>query len=347
MHILIRLLALLALILGLPACGSDRTPSSNFGYASEAELDWVRRYTAWAEGFQAGWGRAGVIQADVLAGHRPRNDLRSAYAPLQSCARTLSEDVGVPPTARLRLAGTLMRQACASFGAAVEIELDGLGGDPGAVSLEAEAQWQKASQLWYLSSKRLRALLGDGRVLPVRAARMHGSHIDPRFARAAGALTHDTVEVRCWSRRDWTQVKAMLAALDPNDYVDFNGVASPDERRVSLAPRVCSWLAELAYSEDPPRSDRGVFQVADAVLTLAHEAVHLRAPAASEAETECFAVQEVRRTAQALGATPAYAEQLARVVWNEIYPLNDALYSTTACRDGGPLDMHPERRAWP
>jgi hypothetical protein len=71
------------------------------------------------------------------------------------------------------------------------------------------------------------------------------------------------------------------------------------------------------------------------------------APGLSEAEVECAALQEVRRTARALGATQAYANRLADFVWEQIYPKNSPEYFTRACRDGGPLDVNSESSVWP
>lgn len=341
----LRLLLWLALSLAAAGCGGSGNPDA--GSVARAELDWVSRYSSWAENFQLAWARAGRAKGDALVGSSATSDLRSAFGRLRTCASWLSEDVGAAPTPRLRRAETLMRGACASIGRAVDTELGGAGRDPGRVLPEANAQWERASELWILAEQRLRELLGDARPLPVRSARVRESHVDPRYGRAAAEVTHDTVEVRCWSKPDWKAVTAVLAALDPHDYVHYAGVASPDQRRVSLAPWICADLARLAYSDKRPSSGPDAVELAAAVLTLAHEAIHVRAPGATEAETECYALQEIRRVAQALGATPAYAGGLAHLAWTEVYQLGDEVYWTPACRSGGPLDVDPERRAWP
>jgi hypothetical protein len=83
------------------------------------------------------------------------------------------------------------------------------------------------------------------------------------------------------------------------------------------------------------------------VWTLAHEAHHL-AGEANEAVTDCRALQSIAGTATALGATAEFARDVADYAWR-LYPevRGGTEYFTTACRNGGPLDLHPESPVWP
>ena len=87
--------------------------------------------------------------------------------------------------------------------------------------------------------------------------------------------------------------------------------------------------------------------MAYAVGILAHEAEHLLSPSASEADTECYDMQEIRKVAGLLGADAAYANRLATRYWLELYPSEPANYKTGECRDGGDLDSSPNSPVWP
>jgi len=66
----------------------------------------------------------------------------------------------------------------------------------------------------------------------------------------------------------------------------------------------------------------------------------------SEAIAECYAVQLDYRTATLLGASSAYASLVARQSWAE-YPAHPAEYLSSECRNGGKLDLSPQRSTWP
>ncbi len=91
------------------------------------------------------------------------------------------------------------------------------------------------------------------------------------------------------------------------------------------------------------RSTRSAY----AVGVLAHESEHLLSPAASEAETECYGMQEIRRVARRLGADAAYANRLAMRYWFEVYPSEPADYKSGECVNGRSLDANPGSSRWP
>jgi hypothetical protein len=88
------------------------------------------------------------------------------------------------------------------------------------------------------------------------------------------------------------------------------------------------------------------FRVGWAIHTLAHESFHLRG-VSLESTTECYAMQATAAVAVSLGIPSGRAEQLQRWVWTRGYPKEPDEYSTTDCRNGGPLDLHPTSPFWP
>jgi hypothetical protein len=87
-------------------------------------------------------------------------------------------------------------------------------------------------------------------------------------------------------------------------------------------------------------------RAAVAVNVLSHEAWHLRG-VRSEAVAQCYALQTNAQTALRLGATRDEALAIASWIERRIQPALPADYRTSECYDGGPLDLDPERTAWP
>ncbi len=85
-----------------------------------------------------------------------------------------------------------------------------------------------------------------------------------------------------------------------------------------------------------------------AIQTLAHEAVHL-AGVEDEAVAECYGVQYFAWVASRLGAPDALARQMAADYWSEYYVEKrpGTPYFDAECRDGGVLDLTPDREGWP
>lgn len=85
-----------------------------------------------------------------------------------------------------------------------------------------------------------------------------------------------------------------------------------------------------------------------ALSILAHESYHLRG-IRNEAETECYGLQAVARTAALLGATEAEAKAASDYAW-ALYPLREKqspAYWSAECRSDGPLDLSPGDGRWP
>jgi hypothetical protein len=115
-----------------------------------------------------------------------------------------------------------------------------------------------------------------------------------------------------------------------------------DRLRRFLAGDVAG-LGCLALADRCPKAAE---HAAVAVNVLSHEAWHLRG-VRDEAAAQCYALQTNADTALQLGASADEARAIAAFVNRRIQPALPAEYRTADCRNGGRLDLHPERAAWP
>jgi hypothetical protein len=90
---------------------------------------------------------------------------------------------------------------------------------------------------------------------------------------------------------------------------------------------------------------RRVRQTAEAITVLTHESMHLRGWA-SEAQAQCYAIQQDPWTVVRLGGTPAEGAAVARFVLG-LQPFMPSEYQSGECRAGGRLDLHPDTPAFP
>jgi len=161
-------------------------------------------------------------------------------------------------------------------------------------------------------------------------------------ARAAALFTHEAeriagrpVTVRCDEDYTYTGIGS-----------DALGVAFQRRALAFLEPDVCRALTSLAFDGD--RRERQ--ETAEAVLVLAHEAVHLSGER-DEGLTECKALQEGVR----LGVRLGLGQSRARRMMASLYARNLAERSITrlsyrlpeGCRNGGTLDLHPQDDRFP
>lgn len=183
--------------------------------------------------------------------------------------------------------------------------------------------------------------------LPTRSGATSVSRIEPRFGRVASSLAGMPAQVRCWSPLDWARINGdLLAHGGAGESLDFvSGFYRPDTGRIHLDPTACAGLVDLAYRSARPQQGRAFVRIALGVDTLAHESMHRRG-FRNEAVTECYAVQLVYKTGKALGASSTYAALLSRQAW-AAYPAHPAAYLSTECRNGGKLDLSPNRSSWP
>jgi hypothetical protein len=248
-----------------------------------------------------------------------------AKAAIRDCGPIFRSSVGPAPTPRQRVAARAILDACGEFRRG-----DLSAGDRG---LNASA-----AHIF---------LRSDGRSLPRRSGVTQSSRVEPRFSRVAAALSGvpGTV-VRCWSLPDWVALIAERGAYT-GGAVDLRADGFVSETtRVNLAPRMCERLVRFVYEGRRPPGGKAKLQLANTVLTLGHETVHV-APGGSEAVATCYGLQRMRRAAVLLGAPRAYADSLAELAWTGLYPYGLAKYHSPDCRDGGKLDLNPGSAVWP
>lgn len=176
------------------------------------------------------------------------------------------------------------------------------------------------------------------------------SRIEPRFSRAASLVSGGrAVEARCWSVADWSRLRDEWLAATEGSFDLFSALAyqnpnDPVASRVHLSASICSSLARLTYQRAWRTSTRKV-DLAFAVVTLAHEVQHVRG-FRSEPVAECYGMQRARIVGRSLGLTLAQSNELVGLYWKSGYPRRPSLVKSSACRNGGSLDLNLTP-AWP
>jgi hypothetical protein len=188
----------------------------------------------------------------------------------------------------------------------------------------------------------------DGMPLPTIAGPSTASRVEPRLSRTVTTLADRPTEVRCWSSEDWSTISAMWARVPAAPRLGrWSAYTSRDRRRIHLAPAVCASLVRLAYGRTPVAEDSWPAALAWSVAALAHETQHVRG-IGNEATAECYALQRIGITAQALGRPEHEGLDLADLYWTQGYPNHeDSAYRSAECRDGGRLDLDPTSDTWP
>jgi hypothetical protein len=108
--------------------------------------------------------------------------------------------------------------------------------------------------------------------------------------------------------------------------VEFDAQGKPADV-ADLRARPCAELDALAEGR---RRDRVTYDLAMAVGVLAHESFHLKG-IEDEGLAECGSLQEIARTAERLGASPAQARALAELNFTGIYPALPQQYRSPPC----------------
>ena len=197
----------------------------------------------------------------------------------------------------------------------------------------------------------------------------HGRRCLRTFAARVGRAPTERMKpvasaVRDWCRGSgWEAVESSLVAAHSRTAraareVDLSGIASSisgvktrvycwPERDWTPSPDVCDPLRRFLRGAYQPYLNTQSYELAEAIVTLAHESEHLRTPGASEAVVECHALQRARALVRLAGRKPWYQKEMAGLAWEVGYPQQFADYRTKACRNGGPLDLHPGSNAWP
>ncbi|MDX6490626.1 MAG: hypothetical protein QOD43_871 [Gaiellaceae bacterium] len=248
-----------------------------------------------------------------------------ALAALRDCGPIFRSSVGPAPTGRQRAAAQVVLGACSAF---------------------RRGDLAAGDRALSVSGARI-FLRSDGRSLPRRGGVTEVSRVEPRFSRVVAALSGvPATVVRCWSLPDWIELIAERGAYT-GGAVDLRADGFVSEgTRVNLAPRMCERLVRFVYEGRRPGRGKVKLQLANTVLTLGHETVHV-APGGDEAVATCYGLQRMRRAGVLLGAPRAYAESLAELAWSGLYPFGLAKYHSPECKNGGKLDLNPRIPRWP
>jgi hypothetical protein len=127
-----------------------------------------------------------------------------------------------------------------------------------------------------------------------------------------------------------------------------------------LLPCYSDPSADVVISS-PPGGSREYWEYVFAIVTLAHESVHLRdftagqpardwSKATFESRAECLGMQNIASVAIALGAGQDDAANMTRWYWENYYPTRQTQspeYWSADCRAGGALDATPADGIWP
>jgi hypothetical protein len=320
----------------------ERKPA---GRSPKQNAAWLVRLRKWRTSLV----RAGSVAEAIEAGKEKPRRLGRRLRPLTDCPQRLRERVGEPGAPRYRRGYELFTEACEHISRwAIDVRKAASQPEPDLASLRAREE--KVASRFDDASLILESALLAFKQLPTAAGPSPGSRIEPRLGRAVNRLLYGdaaamTIEVRCWSKRDWPQVKQEWGAYA--GIGDLAAFAYDRNGHVSIAPEFCARLMRLVYRRERPEQGMALGMTAASVGVLAHEGGHLREQDISEAYTECYAVQKIRELAPILGTSTSYADLLARVYWEVVYPTEPAEYRTGACRNGGPLDLNPRSDVWP
>ena len=140
------------------------------------------------------------------------------------------------------------------------------------------------------------------------------------FSRIASSLSGVHARVHCWLAEDWTPFAQDYDAVLPGK--EFRGVAGVTTfpSRIDLSPDVCGPLRLFFRGSYTPYFNTQSYELAEAIVALAHEAEHLRTPDASEAVVECHALQRARAVVRMAGRRPRYQKEIAALAWQVGYP---------------------------
>jgi hypothetical protein len=156
--------------------------------------------------------------------------------------------------------------------------------------------------------------------------------VEHRLEGAASQVAGGPVQVHCQN------LGQAFVDLGPElGYVAWGPDGVP-ERSTLIKFGPCGNLrAWLGSTKAAPSLDQVI-----AVHVITHETMHM-VGLTNEAHAECAAVQRDAEMAEALGASPAEAQALARRYWTEVYPRMPDRY-VGGCGPGGQYD---ERRPTP
>jgi hypothetical protein len=154
-----------------------------------------------------------------------------------------------------------------------------------------------------------------------------------RFSAEAARIAGHAVTIRC------DEQGAHVGSVQHAD-----GIAEVGGTLAYLTPERCYDLYRLAFRDEVTFS-----RTARALAVLAHESWHLRG-VRNEGRTECYALQSGVILGKRLGLSTKTADRMmrAQLIENSLLIGGESEYRIpTECREGGALDLAPERTSFP
>lgn len=328
----------------IPVRALDQSRPKKF--ASRKELEWAAAWIEWH-----GQVDALVAMTERIVDNptrraraatpesRDHKRLQKALSAFRSCSdEALTR--GAPPSTRLEPVAVETAAACERFDKAVaRLETSGFEDGLPSEAVFAVDHLQSAAREARSFIPGLDEEIDD---LPLVDHRSHGSRIQLRYTFVTSRLVRNQVTISCYSPADWRRKTA--ETNKPANAVA--GFVRAHTASGNLSPVVCRWLDRLAYGHEAPTDLTAKAYLAQALVTLGHEAQHALGTR-REAVAECYGMQRIAPLARALGASRSYARELAAFFWTRLYPYEPAGYGSDACRPGEKLDLQPRQPAWP
>ena len=315
---------------------------------SGRDLAWLGRLHRWETNLARDGTKVAATDRGVRQGTSTRRELRRSLVKLTRCEKNLLRQVREPNATRYRPGYELLADGCRKL-KDISFELiESLDRRTPVPQAKVRRDSSESRKLFTRGSATLEGSLRANRELEVSRGSLDESKIEPRLSGTASRFVFHKpagIEVRCWSKQEWKFVRKEWGAYVGTG--DLLGFVHSDRARTSVAPRICKQLARLVYRGERPTEGLPLYRASEAVAVLAHESEHIRNRRGDEAATECHGMQRMRRLARLLGTSKSYADLLADTFWSKLYELNLPAYKTSACRDGGPLDLHPSSYVWP
>jgi hypothetical protein len=337
-------IALAALVLAT-GCGGGRSEATHARQGSD--LAWLRSYGLWSRRLESDSRAAETLRASLLLDQSGAAAFAVAVNRLGTCADRYTRNVGEPPRTAWRRPAELALRACRRYARGERMYLAAIGHEGTADLVGAQGALDLGGRDFTLADYKFDKTFVWNRPLPRIGGDSSKSRIEPLFSRVATPIARRPVEIRCWSSDDWKKVLDEINAIDPGDADPAGFVGSTAfSHSANLDTWTCDSLDLIAYKHRYPRSGSAELDAAESVQILAHEIHHLVSNG-TEAQTECYGMQDLERVARGIGAPPAYARALALRFWQDGYPNDDVVYHTQLCHDGGPLDANPASSRWP
>ena len=179
----------------------------------------------------------------------------------------------------------------------------------------------------------------------------HDDLLPPRRRRDVSDIAGSSVGVRpdvyCWQPAGWAPFIEQYAIVRGGEETSLKGIADSARNRIDLDPGVCAGLRWYLRRIRPTSLSYENFEMAQALMVVTHQAEHLKAPTASEAEVECYAVQHVRPLDPRSRLGSGVRGRVGASGVGTVVPGLPPAFRSPACRDGGPLDRNPRSSAWP